>query len=106
MHLQRDLVNTVVAGKLGRLLPKWNDSFLPLPVEHLTVFGRPAVGNPVGNGFRGPAARATGKTYNHTHAQALGQQNRTPEGLRVALGYLRVGRYRVAMATERRHLNV
>ena len=106
MHLQRDLVNSVIAGELGRLLPIWNHSFLPLPVEHLTVLGRPAVSDPVGHRLRGTAARTTGETYDHTHSETLSQQHGAPECLRIALRDLWIRRYRVAVATERRHLNI
>ena len=79
MHFQSNLVDSVFARELGRLLPVRNYFFLPLPVEHLAVLRRPAVGDPVGHGVGGTAAGTTGKAHDHAYSQTLGQQHRVPE---------------------------
>src|SRR6266481_2853191 len=106
MHLQGNFVDSVITGKLGGLLPVWNYSFLPLPIEHLTVLGRPTVGDPVGHSLGGAAAGAAGKTDDNAYSETLSQQYGAPESLRIALRDLRVRGHRVAVATQCRHLNI
>ncbi len=106
MHFEGKLPDTVLARKLGSFLPVGNDSFLPLPVENLGVFGWPAVRGPVRHGVGGVAGGTSREADNHFHAQALGEKHRAAERFGVALGDFRVRMNGVAVATERRYSNI
>src|SRR6267142_1458203 len=48
MHFERQAFDAMIARVFGCFLPVGDDLFLPLPILHLRVFRRPAVGDPVG----------------------------------------------------------
>ena len=50
MHFKGEFADAVFASKFRGFLPVGDDFFFPLPVLHFGVFGRPAVGYPVGLG--------------------------------------------------------
>src|SRR5690242_16368849 len=106
VHLESQFVHAMLAGKFGGFLPVGNDLFFPLPVENLGVLGRPAVSRPVGHGVRGAAAGASGKSHDYRDLQALSQQHRVAEYLRVAGSDFCVRMDRIAVAAERRYADV
>src|SRR6266850_561413 len=61
MHFERKAFDAVITRVFGCFLPVRDDFFLPLPVLHLSVFRRPAVGDPVGLGVLGRASGTAGK---------------------------------------------
>ena len=92
-------------ANFAALLPVRNDFFFPLPVLHLGVFGRPAVGDPVWLGVLGSAAGTTGKTDDDFHAEDFGEEDGLSKGVDVFLGVLGIGVNRVAVTTEGGNLN-
>src|SRR5205814_4254714 len=99
-------MDSVLTGEFRGLLPVRNYLLFPLPIEHLAVFSRPAIGYPIRHRIGGTAARAAGETNDHAHAKAFGQQHCSPECLCITLRNLGIGMHRVTMATERRHLDI
>src|SRR5204863_6997201 len=83
-----------------------NQALLPLPLESRTVLGRPAISNPIGILVGWIAAGATGETNDHLHIQLLSKQHRSAKSFCVAVGDSLVGINRVAMAAQRRDLDV
>src|SRR5205807_535630 len=81
-------------------LPVWNDFLFPLPVLHLGVFRRPAIGDPVRLSVLGSPARTAGKADDDLHFEHFGQEDGFAEGIDVFLGMLGVGMNGVAMTTE------
>src|ERR1700730_3320422 len=100
MHFKGEFADAVFAGKFRSFLPVGNDLFFPLPVLHFGVFGRPAVSNPVGLSVGWGAARATGKTYDHFNAEALGEQDGLAKSFRVVFSVLGVWMDGIAVTTK------
>src|SRR5216117_864946 len=100
MHFEREALNAMLARIFGGILPVRNDFFFSLPVLHLGVFGRPAIGDPVRLGVLRSAARATGKTDDHFHIEHFGEQDGLAECIDIFLGVLRIGMNGIAMTTE------
>src|SRR6266850_2321084 len=100
MHFERQAFDAVITRVFGRFLPVGDDSFLPLPVLHLGVLRRPAVGDPVGLGILGSSAGAAGKTHDDFHVEHFGEEDGLAKGVYVFLGVLRIGMNGVPVATE------
>src|ERR1700753_486676 len=100
MHLERNAMNTVLAGKLRRLLPVRDDTLLPLPLKSSPMLRRPIVNNPIRNrvGFR--SARTTGETYHRRNLQHACQLNGLAKLLLGLLCFGGVRIQRVVMATQ------
>ena len=73
MHLQRNAVNTLLAGKLHRLGPVRNDALLPLPGERFAVLRRPVIDHPIRHSVSCRAARTAGETNHGTNPQHAGE---------------------------------
>src|SRR5260370_32554853 len=71
VHLKGEALDAVLAGEIRGILPIRNDFFIPLPVLHLGVFRRPAIGNPIRLGVLGGAAPTTGKNDDDFYLAAL-----------------------------------
>src|SRR6266849_1577817 len=95
----------MLAGEIRGVLPVRNDFFLPLPVLHLGVFGRPAIGDPVRLGILGSAARTAGKTDDDFYIQDFGKEDGLAERIDVFLGLLGIGVNGVAMTTQSGNAN-
>src|SRR5216117_2505397 len=100
MHFEREALNAMLARIFGGILPVWNDLFFPLPVLHLGVFGRPAIGDPVRLGILRSAPRAARKTADHFYFKHFGEQDGLAERIDIFLGVLGIGMNGVAMTTE------
>src|SRR6267142_252615 len=100
MHFEREPPDPVLARIFRGILPVRNDFFFPLPVLHLGVLGRPAIGDPVRLGILRSAARAAGKTDDHFYIQHFGEENGLAERVDIFLRVLRIGMNGVAMTTE------
>jgi len=61
MHLESQAVYTVFTRKFRQFLPARNDLFIPLPLQHGVVFGRPTVRDPVRLSIRGRTTRTPGE---------------------------------------------
>ena len=106
MHLECQLVDSVSAREFSGLLPIRNDSFLPLPIENLRKFRRPAIGRPVGHGVCWITSRASRKSDDDVHSETFRQLDGAPEYLCIALRNLWVGMNGITVTTEHSHLNV
>ena len=63
VHFECELLDAVLARELRSFFPVGNDFLFPLPVEHLAVFGGPAICYPVRHGFgRGPPGQPENPT--------------------------------------------
>src|SRR6266403_2552684 len=100
MHFERQAFDAVIARMFGRFLPVGDDLFFPLPVLHLGVLGRPAVGDPVGLGILGSSAGAAGKADDDFHVEHFGEEDGLAKGVYVFLGVLGIGMNGVPVATE------
>src|ERR1700674_231734 len=100
MHFESQALDTMLAGILCLFLPIRNNSFFPLPILHLSVLGRPAVGNPVWLRVLRCTARTSGETDDDFHAEHLREKDGLAEGINVLLGVLDVRMERVAVTTE------
>src|SRR5262245_54926869 len=47
MHLESEFVDPMITSELRRSLPVRHDLFVPLPVQHFSELGWPAIGHPV-----------------------------------------------------------
>jgi len=92
-------MDPVFARILCRLFPVRNDHLVPLVLENLMVFGRPAIGGPIGHLVPGRAAGTAGESDNDRNLELLGKSHRAAERFRIALGYPAVGMHGVAVAT-------
>ena len=79
MHFEREALDPVLPGVFRLFLPIGNDSFFPLPVLHLRVFGRPAIGYPIRLGILRSAARAAGKADDDFYVGFSGCPGGTPQ---------------------------
>src|SRR5437899_10103502 len=70
-----DWTDVCSSDLFGRLLPVGDDFFFPLPVLHLSVFRRPAVGNPVGLRVLGRSAGTPGKTDDDFYFEHFGERS-------------------------------
>src|SRR5438093_13714160 len=100
MHFEREALNAMLARIFGGILPVRNDFFFPLPVLHLGVFGRPAIGDPVRLGILGSTARAPGKTNDNLYIEDFGKEDGLAERVDVFLGMLGIGMNGIAVTTE------
>src|SRR2546430_5046079 len=81
----------MLAGVFRLFLPVWNDLFFPLPVLHLGVLRRPAIGDPIRLGILWSAAGAAGKTDDDSYIKDFGEEHGLAEGIDVFLGMLEIG---------------
>src|SRR5207245_6283648 len=72
----------------------------PLPVLHLCVFGRPAVGGPIRLGILRCAAGTAGKANDDFNIEHFGEEDRFAKNVDVLLREFGIGMQRVAMTTE------
>src|SRR5713226_80883 len=105
VHLEGEALDAVLTGEFRGILPVRHDSFFPLPVLHLAVFGRPAIGNPIRLGILGSAARTAGEAHDHFYIQDFGEKDSLAKRIDVFLGMLGIGMDGVAMATESGNAN-
>src|SRR5215469_15250973 len=105
MHLQRNSADAVLPRKFGSPLPVGDHFFIPLPIQHLCIFRRPTVGDPVRLGLGRGAARATRKPDNNANVKPLGQENGFLKCLYVVRGVFSIGVYWIAVATQSSHAN-
>src|SRR5437588_5355728 len=100
MHFEREALNAMLARIFGGILPVRNDFFSPLPVLHLGVFGRPAIGDPVRLGVLRSTARATGKADDHFYIEDFGEEDGLAKCIDIFLGMLGIGMNGIAVTTE------
>src|SRR5467141_4510023 len=100
MHFEGEALDPVLPGVLRLFLPIGNDSFFPLPVLHLRIFGRPAIGYPIRLGILRSAARAAGKADDDFYVEDFSEEDGLAEGIDVFLGMLGIRMNGVAMTTE------
>src|SRR5260370_5139845 len=105
MHFEREALDPVLPGVFRLFLPIGNDSFFPLPVLHLRIFGRPAIGYPIRLGILRSAARAAGKADDDFYFEDFSEEDGLAEGIDVFLGMLGIRMNGVAMTTERGDAN-
>src|ERR1700730_516139 len=105
MHFEREALDPVLPGVFRLFLPIGNDSFFPLPILHLRVFGRRPVSDPIRLGILRSAARAAGKTDDDFYLEDFGEEDGLAEGIDVFLGMLGIGMNGVAMTTESGNAN-
>ncbi len=68
-HLEGEALDAVRAREFRGILPVRNNFFFPLPVLHLRVFGRPAIGDPIRLSILWSAAWTAGKTDDDFYIQ-------------------------------------
>src|ERR1700733_8655694 len=73
VHLERDAMDSMLAGKLRRLLPIRNNPLRPLPLERLAMLRRPVIHYPVRYRIRRRTSRTTGETHHGWNVQHAGQ---------------------------------
>src|ERR1700691_1112447 len=100
MHLQRNAVNTLLAGKLNRLGPVRNDALLPLPGERSAVLRRPVIDDPIRHSVSCRAARTAGETNHGTNSQHARELQSLTKLLRSLPGLGRVRIERVVVAAQ------
>src|SRR6266850_2121545 len=101
MHFERQAFDAMIARVFGCFLPVGDDLFLPLPILHLSVLRRPAVGDPVGLRVLGSSAGAAGKADDDFHVEHFGEEDSLAKGVYVLLGVFGIGMNGVAVATQR-----
>src|SRR5689334_4891498 len=99
MHFEGELVDTMLARELCRLLPIRNYSFIPLPFERPRVLFWPAVRNPRRSSVGRAATWAPGESHNDLHTQTFRQQHGSLKCLGIAPGNVGVGMQWVTVAT-------
>src|SRR5882762_1374140 len=105
VHFERKTFDAVIARVFGCILPVRDDFFFPLPVLHLSVLGRPTVGDPVGLRVLRRGTRAARKTDDDFHIEHFREKDGVAEGIDIFLGMLGIGMNGVAVATERGDAN-
>src|SRR3982074_2803470 len=105
MHFEGEFADAVFTGKLRSFLPVGDDTFFPLPILHFRVFGRPAVGNPVGLRVRWGTTGAAGKTYDHFNVETFGKLYGFAKSFRVAGGVFGIRMDGIAVTTESGDVN-
>ena len=101
VHLQRDLVDAVIAGERRRLAPVGNHLAVPLPLQDRRIVGRPGVSDPVGIHRALVIAGTSREADDGLDSQLLGQPNRVALLGDVPFGKLRVGVDRIAVHGQR-----
>src|ERR1700704_3808982 len=96
----------MIACKFRGLLPIWNYSFLPLPIENLGILGRPAISRPIRHGIGCIASWTSRESDDNSNFQTLRQLHGATKNLRVALCNLGVRMNRITVTTKCGHLNV
>src|SRR6266850_1418727 len=105
MHFERQAFDAMIACVFGCFLPVGDDLFLPLPILHLSVFRRPAVGDPVGLRVLGSSPGAAGKADDDFHVEHFGEEDGLAKSVYVFLGVFGIGMNGVAVATEGGNVN-
>ena len=105
MHLEGQAMNTVFTRELGRFFPVRDDFFVPLPLQHFIVFGRPTIRDPVRPSIRWRTTRTPGEADDDLDANALGQQYSLLKSLPVRGGMFGIRVNGIAMATQRGNRN-
>src|SRR6266850_1050542 len=105
MHFERQAFDAVITRVFGCFLPVGDDLFFPLPVLHLSVFRRPAVGDPVGLRVLGRSAGAAGKTDDDFYVEHFGKEDGLAKSVYVFLSVFGIGMNGVAVATEGGNVN-
>src|SRR5690242_16802912 len=100
MHLESQALDAVFAGVFRGFLPVRDDFFLPLPILHLGVFGRPAIGDPVGLSVLRSASGAAGKTDDDFDVEHFCKEDGFAESVDVFLRVIGVGMDRIAVTTK------
>jgi hypothetical protein len=99
MHFDRNLY-TVILRKLSVLLPVGRHLLLPLPFEHVKIFGRPRASYPVGILGCIAITGAAGEIDDHGNPELGGQFYGVFAGVAVALAGSGDRVQRIAMAAE------
>ena len=105
VHLQGEALDAVLAGELRGIPPVRNDLLFPLPILHLGIFGRPAIGDPIRLGILWSSARAAGKADDDSYIENFGEANGLVERIDVSLGMLGIRMDGVPMTTESSDVN-
>src|SRR3984893_2293807 len=106
VHFERKFTDAVIARKFCGFLPIRNHLFFPLPLQHVVVFRRPTIGNPIRLCVRRSPCRATGKSNNYFHVHALGQEHRFVKRFDVSFRVRGVRMDGISMATESSYVDV
>ena len=68
VHFEREAFDAMITRVFGGFLPVGDDFFFPLPILHLRVLGRPAIGRPVGHGVACITSRASRESDDDVHS--------------------------------------
>src|SRR5207253_764304 len=98
MHFKCETLDAMLARVFRCILPVRNDFFFPLPVLHLGVLGRPAIGDPVRLSVLRSATRAAGKADDHFYIQDFSEENGLAERIDIFLRVLGIGMNGIAVA--------
>src|ERR1051326_4907593 len=91
MHFERQPLDAMRSRIFRRVPPVRNYFFFPLPLQHLVVLRRPAVGNPVRLRIVGSATGTPGKSDDDLDVEHFSKEHRLPKSVSVLLRMLRVG---------------
>src|SRR6266436_8854150 len=102
MHFERQTFDAMGTRVLRSVLPIRDDLFFPLPLQHLVVFRRPAVSDPVRLGVGRSASGTSGKTDDNLNVEHFRKQNCFTKSVGIFLRVLGVGMNWISVATEGR----
>ena len=97
MHFIGDLLDAVLGGPGGHLLPVGHEHFVPLVLHNVGEIVRPGAGNPVGGLVLRAAAGAAGESDHAGYAQLFRQQNGVDIVVMENLRHGGIGVHRVAV---------
>src|ERR1700747_3375044 len=105
MHFKGEALDAMFAGKFSGISPVRDDLFFTLPVLHICVFRRPAVGDPIRLRVLRSTAWTAGEADNDFDLEHFGELDGLSKSVNVLFRVLRIGMDGIAMAAESGHAN-
>src|ERR1700676_479472 len=101
MHLEGQALDAMFARVLGGFLPVRDNLFLPLPVQHFSELGGPAISCPVWHNVRRRTAGTPGEAHDDFDVEHFREKNGLAKGVDIFLRALGDGMNGITVATER-----